>query len=518
MVISSMETDEETPKNSERSVNCETESLFENQQTANLSNDQSTTTTTNTGFARNFSTTTATVTEKVQDVSLVEDAEKFFDAPQSHTGDTPAINFPGRECETSKNNATVLPVAAPDNAMRVTPLKEQRFTISPSETPQELENVTKEVEIIKQQQQQQQPLLTTVGKQRQRTFKLGINPTHVKELLMMQLDLIGHQQLKIMEKDKQIISLQSEKEQLEAKLSRMERRISIQRRHHLEMSASQEDSGGSVSSLATRSRVNALPLLKSPLVVSSNVGKKLENENKSIAVDKNTLPVTVTSCNDKGFCFENFLRTNVTYLDPPIKKRLCIKDKVKAEKVERSHVPVPPWRVIEPTKSFECNEDDLENVEDTSDVAYDKRHSKPEQEEKRRKRWDLQQARQQRQHEMLVQKYMERQKGKLQGCTGDFLSPSKSKQNNNKDNNSISNTIETLVKEGDSVYAVEVTEIVPVCAFGYPLPSLAPRELELPWFNIAKREVQLRTAREKLVTRSKKKAIMTQKKRRSCRT
>ena len=189
MVISSMETDEETPKNLERSVNCETESLFENQQTANLSNDQSTTTTTNTGFARKFSTTTATVTEKVQDVSLVEDAEKFFDAPQSHTGDTPAINFPGRECETSKNNATVLPVAAPDNAMRVTPLKEQRFTISPSETPQELENVTKEVEIIKQQQQQQQPLLTTVGKQRQRTFKLGINPTHVKELLMMQLDL-----------------------------------------------------------------------------------------------------------------------------------------------------------------------------------------------------------------------------------------------------------------------------------------------------------------------------------------
>ena len=98
------------------------------------------------------------------------------------------------------------------------------------------------------------------------------------------------------------------------------------------------------------------------------------------------------------------------------------------------------------------------------------------------------------------------------------MSPSKSKQNNNKDNNSISNTIETLVKEGDSVYAVEVTEIVPVCAFGYPLPSIAPRELELPWFNIAKREVQLRTAREKLVTRSKKKAIMTQKKRRSCRT
>ena len=525
MVISSMETGEETPKISEPSDYCETEVQFRKQETENSSStDQSTTT--NTEFTRNLSTiTTCAETEKKsQNASSVEveDTEKFFDAPQSHTGDTAALNYAGREVvqtlKTKDNNyETDFPLVPDnDNMVMIMPSKEQKSTLSPAKDtlPQKPENKVTGVEMIKQQQQ---PLLTTVGKQR--TFKMGINPTHVKELLMMQLDLIGHQQLKIMEKDKQIISLQSEKEQLEAKLSRMERRISIQKRHHLEMSASQEESGGSISSLATRSRVNSLPLPKSPLVASSsNVSKKLENDNKSIAIDKNTLPVTVTSCNDKGFCFENFLRTNVTYLDPPIKKRLCLKDKVKVEKVQGNHVPVPPWRVIEPTKCVESNDIDLENVEDTSDTAYDKRHSKPEQEEKRRKRWDLQQARQQRQHEMLVQKYMERQKGKLQGCTGDFLSPSKqSKQNNNKDNPS--NAIETLVKEADSVYAVEVTEIVPVCAFGYPLPSLAPRELELPWFNIAKREVQLRTAREKLELRkSKKKAIMTQKKRRSCRT
>ena len=502
-MIIPMETNKEGPYNLDIADTNEAGARLLVHQSLNLSNDQSTTTT---ELSENLSTI-ANKEEITEDVSHIEESEKYFDAPESYVNE-------GLDRGVSPKGDLVLTtcskLAAEQQQQQNQQIQQQPSSISTAidVLPPKTEEKRKVAIEIKEQQKP----LPMVEK---RTFKMGINSNRLKDLLMMQLDLIGHQQLKIMEKDKQIISLQNEKEQLEAKLSRMERRISIQnKRHQLEISGSQEETGGNLS-LATRSRVISSPLLKSPLVVSS-ISKKSETDSKSIAADKlNTLPVTVTSCNDKGFCFENFLRTNVTYLDPPIKRRLCSLDKVKVEKVEGKHVPVPPWRLIEP-KNVESIEIDIDNFEDTTDAAYDKRHSKPEQEEKRRKRWDLQQARQQRQHEMLVQKYMERQKGKLQGCTGDFLSPSKSSKQCNINNTN--NAVDTLIKEGDSVYAVEVTEIVPVCAFGYPLPSLTPRELELPWFNIAKREVQLRTARERLVTRSKKKAIITRKKRRSCRT
>ena len=323
------------------------------------------------------------------------------------------------------------------------------------------------------------------------------NKNDLTQFIVMQLELIGHQQLQIQQKDKKIISLKTEKEQLEAKLSRMERRISIQKRHSLELTAGHDD-----NMTLTRSKVNS-PSIKSPLV-GAFAQKKVASIETS--VDKaNMAPITITSCNDKGFSFENFLRTNVTYSDPPFKKRLCKKivQNIETDNIEKK-VPVPPWRIL-----GKCNNEIQgieENLEDISDAAYERRHSKPELEEKRRKRWDLQQARQQRQHEQLVQRYNEReQKSKLQNNgMGDVHAKLKH------------NTIEHLARDSNHLHAVDVTEIVPVCAFGYPLPALAPRELDIPWFSIAKREVQLRTAKQKQVTKAKKKvksSIISQRRR-----
>jgi len=110
---------------------------------------------------------------------------------------------------------------------------------------------------------------------------------------------------------------------------------------------------------------------------------------------------------------------------------------------------------------------------------------------------------------MLVQRYIDRQKkGSSQGKSGDFSSANKQLKQ--------TSAIDSLSKGSDGIYALDVTEIVPVCAFGYPLPSLTPRELDIPWFNIAKREVQLRNAKQKQVTRSKRKvrsSIVTQRRR-----
>jgi len=111
-------------------------------------------------------------------------------------------------------------------------------------------------------------------------FEVGFKANQLKELLVMQLDLIGHQQLNIVEKDKQIIMLKSEKEQLQARLSRMERRISVQKRHHTFELASEES-----SSTLTRSKV-ASPSLKSPIVTQVTQKKLIENsaDNKRVMI------------------------------------------------------------------------------------------------------------------------------------------------------------------------------------------------------------------------------------------
>lgn len=317
----------------------------------------------------------------------------------------------------------------------------------------------------------------------------------LKDLLVLQLDLIEHQQIKIFQKDKQIISLQNEKEQLEARLSRMERRISVQKKHSLELTASHDDI------LTTKQKSLLIPL-KSPATIQPPVNKKIGFSVDNSA-DKNLIPVTVTSCNDKDFWFENFLRTNINYLDPPICTDSVFTENDNEEAKPKEKIPVPPWKSIrekiQQSSSKDLNEDELH--EDISNSAYEKRHSKPEQEEKRRKRWDLQQARQQRQHEMLVQKYNEReQKGKVQSSQvlpKDGIPAGSSSQ---------ISSMESIYRESDHIMAVEISDLVPVCAFGYPLPSLPPRELDLPWFSVAKREVQIRAARNKHIAKTKKKS------------
>lgn len=320
-----------------------------------------------------------------------------------------------------------------------------------------------------------------------------IKPDKLAGLVLLQLDLIEQQQQSIYKKDKQIISLKNEKEQLEARLSRMERRISVvQKKHSIELAATPSHDE------VLKQKSTILPL-KSPSEMVLTPSNKKTNFPVDNLTDKvNLIPITVTSCNDKDIIFDNFLRTNVNYLESRL-------DRSHVNKTDKSaKVPVPPWKLLRDKNDFDFQQvvQDDEVLEDISDSAYEKRHSKPEQEEKRRKRWDLQQARQQRQHEILVQRYNEReQKGKSQN-----------NQNISKENTTSKVTSprgkvsESICKDSDEFMAIEISEIVPVCAFGYPVPCLPSRELDLPWFSIAKREVQLRKAKQKHILKAKKRS------------
>lgn len=123
---------------------------------------------------------------------------------------------------------------------------------------------------------------------------------------------------------------------------------------------------------------------------------------------------------------------------------------------------VPRWRVktYEPLH-FSGSGANHSSIERLDDEIFAKRHLRHEQDERRRKRWDVQRLREQRQIEKLKQKSrtrsrISRQSDKIQGsCSEDNLG--------------------SLYPQPEDAQYLEVTDRIPVSAFGNPLSEFTSR-------------------------------------------
>lgn len=118
-----------------------------------------------------------------------------------------------------------------------------------------------------------------------------------------------------------------------------------------------------------------------------------------------------------------------------------------------SSLKIPTWKEEELSPLIDISDQD--NVELTDDATFVKRHMKHEQDEKKRKRWDIQRIREYRYNEKLRQKLMK------QGAV--YEAP----------------VIETFSGHLHDAESVEVHESLPVNVFGYPTPHLEPEEFSL---------------------------------------
>ncbi|XP_018011872.1 uncharacterized protein LOC108669096 [Hyalella azteca] len=175
-------------------------------------------------------------------------------------------------------------------------------------------------------------------------------------------------------------------------------------------------------------------------------------------------------------------------------------------------VEIPRWKVSVLTPLYV-----MEGTENLEDEIFSKRHHKLEQDEKRRKRWDLQRLREQRQYEKLRERYEVRNSAvpstsadpesscatgtlchlhsgaacsSTTSCTGSKLSGTKGGGGaggvcigasvGSGAGGSIAE-VGSLWPEPCSAMFLEVTDKVPVCAFGQPCAVLPPVEFSLPW-------------------------------------
>lgn len=324
----------------------------------------------------------------------------------------------------------------------------------------------------------------------------------LKDLLLIHIELIQHQQELLTSKDKEIGVLRKEKDDLQCRLEKVERRVSLmkQKEELLEAQIAKEitetppqvppDKHKKITKLEATPRrkrqARQQVKLRKPAKVtkkSSQADKRCETELTSSddesevecesvedehgqeekersdndvdesegeeemkaeeeSKDPHPSPVLRTECLYPVTCFVDMPPEYP--IDVPEEKEVCTGE----------FVETPGWRIKMLTNRYQ-----LEGTENITDEAYQKRHQKHEMEEKRRKRWDIQRMREQRVFEKL--------RGKQEKAA-------RTSQEEKGD-------IQTFLPFIDELSHIEILDSVPVMVFGQAVPHIEPSEFELPW-------------------------------------
>ncbi|XP_029953698.1 male-specific lethal 1 homolog [Salarias fasciatus] len=327
----------------------------------------------------------------------------------------------------------------------------------------------------------------------------------LRQILLLQLDLIEQQQQQLQSKDKEIDELKADKDTLLARIERMERRLQLTRKDpprdkrlfqplepwtpdkedmwdlDVEESPQPEAAAplpfsrgekgqkrkscfGDPKLQKSRAKIPKPSPQKPDVAPASPHQRELRNKE----VPEEVLPLRPPPERDgllpakeepELICqMEDlpFMSTTEMYLccwnQPPLSPLRETSPKKEEE------VAIPSWKenYIEPLSE----DSSFHPPESMDDSVFLKRHLKLELDEKRRKRWDIQRIREQRMFQRLQQR-MNRKKV-VQEVEPELLS---------------------FYPDTEDVETIVITPFLPVVAFGRPLPKLSQQNFELPWLD-----------------------------------
>ncbi|XP_015601133.1 male-specific lethal 1 homolog isoform X2 [Cephus cinctus] len=359
---------------------------------------------------------------------------------------------------------------------------------------------------------------------------------HLKELLLLHLDLIQQQSEQIVTKDKLLAALRQENETLKLRLERMDRRVNLQK-HRTEVSENSipsehvgtcspptlnsvpstsehhksnetennnphynesfkirlNTSGGITTVKQDHGDAHGKHESKQDIANESNRHewegkKKRKSDPSSLSGSKRKRGVSCSSTisNDtsstildsKSLSHENnrkaekkgkslmkresFLSTEEHYYTSVGDPNYTLNLKESTPPEASSSLEVPNWRVKIYTSCYT-----MEGTENLDDEIFNKRHLKLENDERRRKRWDVQRIREQRHIEKLKQR-QERQNHQATCYNTNHTGPCPSAAEEE--------AITSLWPDVDQIQGLQVETLLPVTAFGAPIPSFTPRK------------------------------------------
>ena len=132
---------------------------------------------------------------------------------------------------------------------------------------------------------------------------------------------------------------------------------------------------------------------------------------------------------------------------------------------EESNLEIPRWVEFDVPSS---PAKDIENlpVEDVSDEAFQKRHLKYEADERRRKQWDQQRIREQKNIERLKKRHLKEEYAEMISI-----------------NNKVKKTMNSFFPDVKSIKFIQISNDLPISAFGEQIPKLTPKDFSLPWMS-----------------------------------
>ncbi|CAH1395527.1 unnamed protein product [Nezara viridula] len=273
--------------------------------------------------------------------------------------------------------------------------------------------------------------------------------TNMKELLLIHLDFIQLQSEQLQKRDKLIEDLKNENEMLKQRIARMERRVSLQRSNTTDKRHQQNSE---VPETGRKRRTQDA----TPSGPSGSAGKKAftETQQKRLKViNRQSKLDGLKMMNEKKIDLSDKLTTDKLYYtgvgDSDVK---MLGDVLNNNPKSKVCLEVPQWRIKPLTSTYT-----MEGTENLSDDVFDRRHYKLMVDEKKRKRWDVQRIREQRQ----IEKHRSRE---------------------NAGNNNDQASSRSLWPQAGEGLQLAMTPILPVSVFGINLPVVTEHhDFTLPW-------------------------------------
>lgn len=154
-----------------------------------------------------------------------------------------------------------------------------------------------------------------------------------------------------------------------------------------------------------------------------------------------------------------FITTNSSYILCDWQKSVAELD-AEVEPILRASLEIPSWSIKERHQSSYS----IEGTEDLTNDTFTKRHTKFETDERRRKKWDVQRLREQKQVERLKKRYLKDEYGE-------------------KDQKLEHKSITSFYPSADNIKYIQIVEELPVLAFGEPIPCLPESDFALSWMS-----------------------------------
>lgn len=281
----------------------------------------------------------------------------------------------------------------------------------------------------------------------------------MKNFILTNINLIEELRNQLLDRDTLIAKLLAENDGLKQRL---------QRYKHSKSASKKSDFSKDISNTnAINNNNNNLPANK-----NKSTDKKAEKD-KRVSIDstddeifrKKQSEDSQESISIKLSSKNLFLMTNKPYVINDWKICEIEDEEITAKSFDDIHLEIPRWTEcsLPPTPTHES-----ENMprEDVSDEAFLKRHQKYEVDERRRKKWDQQRIREQKNIERLRKRHLKEEYPEAAHDTA-----------------KVPKMMKSFFPDVETIKFIQISDDLPISAFGEQIPKLLPKDFSLPWLS-----------------------------------